>query len=93
MAQTAIPLVNEDERPARIVFMSTGLIGDDGAHIAADRISFEPRELTLPPGEDGEVIVRVIIPGQIPCGVYSGLIRASQLDHLHAVLIVQVQRS
>jgi hypothetical protein len=91
-ARTEISLVNEDEQSARIVFFSTGLVGEDGASIPADCVSFEPRELTLSPGTSGDVMVRVIIPAHTRCGVYSGLIRASQLDHLHAVLVVHVER-
>jgi hypothetical protein len=91
-AQVVISLVNEDELPARIAFFSTGLIGDDGVHIPVDRVSFEPQELTLTPGTTGDVIVRVAVPAQTRRGVYSGLLRASQLDHLHAVLVVQVEK-
>ena len=89
-AQICISLANEDERPAQIVFFATGLIGEDGECIPAERISFEPRELMLSPGKTGAVIVRVVIPAQTRCGVYSGLVRASKLDYLHAVLVVQV---
>jgi len=89
-AQISISLVNEDEQPGQIVFFSTGLISEDGACIPSERVSFQPRELTLEPGNTGEVIVRVVVPAQTRCGVYSGLIRASRLDYLHAVVVVQV---
>jgi hypothetical protein len=90
-AQICIPLVNEDEQPAQIVFFSTGLIGEDGECIPAERVSFQPRELVLSPGTSGEVMVRVAIPAQTRCGVYSGLVRASKLDYLHAVVVMQVE--
>jgi hypothetical protein len=90
-AQINISLVNEDEQPAQIVFFSTGLVGEDGERIPAERVSFQPRELVLSPGNTGEVIVRVVIPAQTRCGVYSGLVRAPKLDYLHAVLVVQVE--
>ena len=90
-AQIAISLVNEDEESAEIVFFGTGLIGDDGARIPAERISFQPRELMLSPGQTGEVVVRIAVPAQMRCGVYSGLIRASKLDYLHAVVVMQVE--
>jgi hypothetical protein len=54
-AHIVIALVNEDERPARIVFFGTNLIGEDGAHIPVDHVSFHPRELTLSPGSNGDV--------------------------------------
>jgi hypothetical protein len=89
-AQIRISLVNEDEQPAQIAFFSTGLIGEDGERIPAERVSCQPRELTLSPGKTGEVTVGVVIPAQTRRGVYSGLVRASKLDYLHAVLVVQV---
>ena len=89
-AHISISLVNEDEQPAQIAFFSTGLIGQDGECISAERVSFQPRELMLSPGQTAEVIVSVVIPAQTRCGVYSGLVRASKLDYLHAVLVVQV---
>ena len=92
-AQISISLVNEDEQSAQIAFFSTGLIGEDGRCIPAERVSFQPRELMLSPGKTGEVTVRVVIPAQTRCGVYSGLVRASKLDYLHAVLVVQVEHS
>jgi len=86
-----ISLVNEDEQPAPVAFYSTGLIGEDGMLISAERVSFQPHELVLSPGKTGEVIVSVSIPTQTRCGVYSGLVRASKLDYLHAVLVLQVE--
>ena len=91
-AGTVLTLVNEDEHAARIIFFSTGLIGENGAHIPVDRVSFQPPELTLSPGTTGDVHVHVAVPMATPCGVYSGVIRASTLDHLHAVLVVRVER-
>ena len=90
-AQINILLVNEDEQPAQIVFFSTGLVGEDGQRIPAECITFQPRELMLSPGKTGEVILRAAIPAQTRCGVYSGLVRASKLDYLHGVLVVQVE--
>lgn len=89
-ARMCVSMVNDDERPARIVFRGTSLIGGDGAQIPADRVSFLPGDLTLSPGATGEVLVVVMVPAHAPCGVYAGLIRAADLDHLHAVLVVEV---
>jgi hypothetical protein len=91
IAQIRISLINEDEQPVQIGFSNTDLIGEDGEHIPAEGVSFQPRELTLQTGSTGDVVVHVVIPAQTRCGVYSGLIRASKLDYLHAVLAVQVQ--
>jgi hypothetical protein len=91
--QINISLVNEDEQSAQIAFFCTELIGEDGRCIPAERVSFQPRELLLSPGKTGQVTVRIIIPEETHCGVYSGLVRASKLDYLHAVLVVQVEYS
>jgi hypothetical protein len=89
-AQVRIKLVNEDDQPAYIDFLSTALVGENGAQIPTANISFEPHEMTLAPGSTGAVIVRTTIPARTRSGVYSGLLRASTLDYLHAVLVVQV---
>lgn len=89
-AQINISLVNEDEQSAQITFFGTELIGEDGRCIPAEHVSFQPRELLLSPGKAGQVTARVVIPEETHCGVYSGLVRASKLDYLHAVLVVQV---
>jgi hypothetical protein len=91
-AQITIKLVNEDDQPARIAFLSTELVGEDGARIPAENISFQPREVTLAASSTSMVVVRIAIPAQTRCGVYSGLVRASRLDYLHAVLMVQLEQ-
>lgn len=90
-AQVRIALCNEDSAPVQLSFLSTGLIGDSGASIGAAHIAFQPARLDLAPGAQAELIVVVQVPAQTHPGVYSGLIRASQLDYLHAVLVIQVQ--
>jgi hypothetical protein len=89
-AEAIVSLVNEDEQPAQIEFFGTGLVGQDGALIQADSLVFQPPKLTLEVGESGDVVVQVVVPAHTRGGVYSGLIRASKLDYLHAVLVVQV---
>lgn len=92
-AQITIKLVNEDDQSAQIAFLSTDLVGEDGGRISAENISFQPREVTLAASGTSVVVVRINIPAQTRCGIYSGLVRASKLDYLHAVLVVQVEES
>jgi len=92
-AQAIVSLVSEDDEPVQIVFFGTDLIGEDGALIPAQCASFQPSELMLEAGQSGEVTVQVVIPAHTRTGVYSGLIRASKFDYLHAVLVVQVEES
>ena len=91
-AAVVISLENEDVFAVEVAFFCTGLIDRDGALIPAERVSFQPQELTLGAGKEGTVEVHVAIPGDARDGVYTGLIRASKLDYLHAVLVVQVDK-
>jgi len=88
-----LSLVNEDEETAEIDFVATDLIGEPGARICADRVSFEPHRVTLGPGHSQPIEVQVLVPADTPESRYTGLIRASLLDYLHAVIVVEVKRS
>ena len=90
LAQIEFSLVSDDSRPAPVAFYCTGLVGDAGARIGAEQISFEPPALTLAPGLTRRVSVQIAIPAQAAPGLYAGLMRASQIDHLHAVLMLRV---
>jgi steroid delta-isomerase-like uncharacterized protein len=91
--EVTVSLVNEDEHPAQIEFFGTDLVSLDGARIQADNLAFQPRVLMLEAGKSDDIKVQVAVPAHTMAGTYSGLIRASKLDYLHAVLIVQVERA
>jgi hypothetical protein len=44
----------------------------------------------IPPRQTERVVVVVEVPKETAPGVYSGLVAATKLDHLRAVLTVQV---
>ena len=90
LAVIEFSLVNDDNRPAPVAFFCTGLVGDAGARIGADQVSFEPPALTLAPGLTHRVSVQIAVPAQAAPGLYAGLMRASQIDHLQAVLTLRV---
>lgn len=92
-AEVIVGLVNEDRQPHSIELFGTALIGPHGASIPSESLSFHPRELTLAAGGSGAITVEIPIPADTRDGVYSGLIRASRLDYLRAVLAVQVERA
>lgn len=91
-AQINIKLVNDDDHSVEIAFLSTDLVGQGGARIGAENVVFEPREVMLEAGGDGWTQARIRIPANTSCGIYSGLVRASKLDYLRAVLVVDVAR-
>jgi len=90
-ALIALSLINEDQESADIAFLCTDLIGDAGARIPAARVSFDPSRVTLAPGHTHPVEAQVLVPAGTPEGVYAGLMRASRLEALHAVLVVHVE--
>ena len=70
--------------------LSSDLINPGGERIAAQQISFVPDKLTLEPQKSTVVTVRVSVPVQTPPGVYSGLLQATRLEQLRAVLSIQI---
>lgn len=92
-ARITVSLANEDDQPVQVTFFGTGLVGDSGELIPVECLSFEPRELAIGAREDGSVEASVAVPAHIPRGIYSGLIRASELEELHAVLVIHVVES
>lgn len=69
----------------------TDLLSSTGGSIPAQRISFSPQTITIGPRARQEVNVMVAIPEKTKPGVYSGLIQATDIEQLRAVLVVTVQ--
>ena len=61
-----------------------------GDQIGPDRIEFSPKRLNLPAHGRKRVEVQVHVPADAPSGVYSGVLQATRLDHVRAVLVVTV---
>ena len=71
-------------------FVGTDLIGEGGAKIASGNIVFKPTKVRMAPGETADVTVTVKVPKTTPSGVYTGLIQATKLEQLRAVLVAEV---
>lgn len=71
-------------------FVGTDLIGDEGAKIASGNIVFRPAKVKMAPGETADVAVAVKVPKTARKGVYTGLIQASKLKQLRAMLVAEV---
>ncbi len=81
---------NSDKIMDKFSFHSTDLVDASGNRITAERISFTPSTLSLAPYKTQKVVVAVNIPAKISAGIYSGLIRATKMDQLQAILVIQV---
>ncbi len=88
-----IPMAVENEsdtQTARFSFHSSDLVNESGDRIAAQQITMTPSSLTLDPHQTEKVTVTVHVPEGTPAGSYSGLLQATNLNQLRAVLVVQV---
>jgi hypothetical protein len=61
-----------------------------GKRIPAQQVSFAPSALRIGPRDSVKVAVSVAVPIGTPAGTYAGLVQASRLDHLRAVLQIRV---
>jgi len=84
-------LENDGDVPtAEFEFKATDLLNADGAKILGRQVSFEPAKLTIPAHDRESITIRVRVPAKTSPGVYSGLVLASKLERLRAVLVVNV---
>lgn len=80
----------DEESTNESSFHSTDLVSAYSDRIPAKQIVFRPSSVTVGPHTTEEVTVAVNVPEETPTGTYSGLIQATEMDQLRAVLVVQV---
>lgn len=89
-----IPLTLEnggDNPTEEFGFYSSDLLNAAGEHISAGNISFQPKVVTIESHGSTPVTVVVTVPKGASPGVYSGLVQATKLELLRAVLTVRVE--
>jgi hypothetical protein len=92
VAEVALSLENESSySTAEFTLHSSELVTGEGARIPAESVTFSPATLSVGPHATGSVMARVRVPEGTPEGLYEGLVRASQLQSLRAMLRVQVR--
>jgi hypothetical protein len=79
-----------DEGTAQFTLHAAELVSASGSRIPGERVVFEPATLRVGPRATGDVAVTVSVPEGTPSGVYEGLVRATQLDTLRALLSIEV---
>lgn len=91
-AEVSMALENaSDVAIASFKLHSSDLVSASGARISASHVSFTPGTLSVGPKQSGRVTVRVEVPARTPAGNYEGLVRATQLESLRAMLTVVVR--
>ncbi|NHZ37158.1 COG1470 family protein [Massilia rubra] len=90
----SVPMTLEnaaDVPTATLRFHCSDLLSESGARLAAVQIGFAPEELSIPARGSATVLITVSVPPDAAPGTYSGLLLASQLDQVRAVLTVRVE--
>jgi hypothetical protein len=90
-ANVPFSLENDGDAPtAEFAFQATDLVNAGGDKIPARHVSFEPASLTIPAHDRESVTISVEVPKGTSPGVYSGLVLASKLERVRAILVVSV---
>lgn len=69
----------------------TDLVAGAGHSVPARCITPRPAALRLPPHGTADLTVRVDVPAETQPGSYAGLLQATNLDYLRAILTIQVE--
>jgi hypothetical protein len=90
-AEVIMAVDNDGATPTgRFRFLCSDLIDADGHRIPPDAVRFKPATLSLAPGSTTRMKVTVTPPPGTPPGSYSGVLRATKLKQLKAVLSFEV---
>lgn len=91
VVEIPMTLENESDQPTETFFFNcSDLVNTTGERIAADHISFVPEQLVIEARQSAIVTVIVRVPDDTVPGVYSGLLQATRLKQLRAVVSIQI---
>ena len=90
-ATVAMLVDNEsDEETAPFELVSSDLVGVDNSVIPGSQVRLEPAEIRLAPRERRRIGIEVTIPDGTPAGTYVGVVQASRMEQVRALLTVRV---
>jgi len=91
-SSTEMTLENGSDKPTdEFRFYVSDLISSSGTRIPASSVRFEPGSMVIKPRQSGKVLIVIAVPKGTSPGTYSGLIQATNLDQLRALLNINVQ--
>jgi hypothetical protein len=84
--------VENDSAEATDVFelKASDLLSEEGGRIPARNVTFEPRRVNIPAHDAERITVKLRVPAGVKPGTYSGLLQATKLQPVRAVLVVTV---
>lgn len=80
-----------DAGTSRFTLHASDLVSASGEHIESRSIAFSPSSLSVGPRQAGRVEVSIAVPAGTPAGTYEGLVRATQMEELRAMLTIVVE--
>lgn len=90
--EVPLSLENSGDAPTEAIeFHSSDLVSASGERIESARITFAPQPLVIGARQSEVVKVTVSVPAGTPPGTYAGLLQASKLQQLRAVVTVQIE--
>jgi hypothetical protein len=89
--EAQISLENDGEAAtAPLKFHISDLVNADGAVISAVHVKFVPASVAIPPRSATRIAISVSIPKDAKPGLYAGIMQASNLDRVRAVVQIHV---
>jgi hypothetical protein len=70
--------------------VASDLVSNEGARIPSDSVTFEPLSVTIPANASERVEIVVAVPADVAPGTYAGLVQATNLGPVRAVLTLAV---
>lgn len=89
-ATISMTLRNSESHAVRLVPEATDLLGSRGGRIACTLLECTPRELSLEPQQQADVVIATTVPAEAAPGCYSGLLVVRGVDYLRALITIEV---
>lgn len=80
-----------DKETGVLTVTSTDLLSSLGSSITASQVTFSPSSFSIAPHSKREIGITVKVPARKEPGTYSGLVQATGIENLRAVLVVKVE--
>ena len=90
-AEVAMRVENDSSSPTDVFELkASDLLSDEGSRIPARNVGFEPETVKIAPHDAEKITVKLRVPATVKPGTYSGLLQATKLKPVRAVLIATI---
>jgi hypothetical protein len=90
-AEVAMLVENDGESETEVFQLtSSDFVSSSGSRIPSGQVTFSPEPIQIAPQATQRVALRVRIPPDSAPGVYTGVVQATKLEHVRAVVVVTV---